>query len=104
MTDPNGDLSKLLLDFQERIDRKLKDLSFIDDEAAGDIIHHLGEVAVIGNKIFVSTVPKFLSLPADRTSALADVAVDLQHDLWEIKEAILAMEPHLLKLVNFLNP
>jgi len=34
MTDPNGDLSKLLLDFQERIDRKLKDLSFIDDEAA----------------------------------------------------------------------
>jgi hypothetical protein len=104
MTDANDDLSKLLLDFQERIDRKLKDLSFTDGEAAGDIIHHLAEVAVIGNKIFASTVPGFLALPADRASDLADVVVDLQHDLWEIKEAILEMDPHLLKLVNFLNP
>ena len=103
MTEANGNKQKLLLDLQERLADKIRNLNFSDDDAAGDIIHHLAEVAVLGNKIFASTVPRFLSLPADHALDLADVAVDLQHDLWEIKEAIADMEPHLLKLVNFLN-
>jgi len=109
MADANGnevklDEVKLIADLQECIARKLNDLGYVDGESAGDIIHHLAEVAVLGNKLFKITVPRFLALPAGRSAELADVAVDLQTDLEEMKDAISEMEPHLLRLVNFLNP
>ena len=103
MTNANGEEGNLILDLQGRIASKLDDLGYADDESAGDIMHHLAEVAVLGNKLFGASLPKFLALSKDRASELADVAVDLQHDLWEMKEAITEMEPHLIKLVNFLN-
>ncbi len=109
MTEGNGNAArldevKLISSLQERIARKLSDLHYADDESAGDIMHHLAEVAVLGYKLFEVSIPMLLSLPPERSSQLGDVAVDIQHDLWEMKEAIDDMEPHLIKLVNFLNP
>lgn len=95
--------ARLISDLQDRISSKLVDLGYADYESAGDIIHHLAEVAVLGDKLFRVTVPRFLALSKERTAELADISVDLQHNLWEMKEAIADMEPHLLKLVNFLN-
>jgi len=104
MTNTNDEEGKLILDLQDRIASKLNDLGYANDESAGDIIHHLAEVAVLGNKLFRISVPRFLALTKDRTAELADVAAELQHDLWEMREAIAEMEPQLVNLVNFLNP
>jgi hypothetical protein len=108
MTDSNGnevrmDEVKLIVDLQERIGRKLNDLRYADSESAGNIVHHLAEVAVLGNKLFTVSVPKLLALPAERSPELADIAVEIQHDLSEMKEAIDDIELQLIKFVNFLN-
>ncbi len=109
MTDGNGnearlDEVKLISSLQERIARKLSDLRYTDDESAGDIIHHLAEVAVLGNNLFKDSIPKFLALPIERTSDLAEIIFSIKWDLEEMKEAIADMDPHLLKLGNFLDP
>jgi hypothetical protein len=104
MTDANGEGINLIAKLQSLIASKLDDLGYADGESAGDIMHHLAEVAVLGHKLFEISIPLLLSLPPERSSQLGDLAVDIQHDLWEMKEAIDDMEPHLVKLVNFLNP
>ena len=91
-------------DLQKRISHKLDQLQFVDQEAGGEIIHHLAEVAVLGRKLADKSLKQFLSLPPDQREKFADLIVDIQTDLDEIKEAISDMEASLLKLVNFLNP
>lgn len=90
-------------DLQKRIARRLHQLGFVDSEAEGEIVHHLAEVAVLGGKIATVSLPQFLSLTADQRDKLAELVVDIQTDLDEIKEAISDMEASLLKLVNFLS-
>jgi len=94
--------AQLILDLQQRIARKLSDLNYVDGESKGEIIHHLAEVAVLGHKLFEISIPLLLS-PLENSLQLGEVAVDIQHDLWEMKEAIHDIEPHLVRLVNFLN-
>jgi hypothetical protein len=95
---------ELQLELQGRIASRLDDLGYTDAESRGDILHHLPEVAVLGNNLFKDSIPKFLALPVGSASDLADIIVSIQWDLEEMKDAIAEMEPHLLKLVNFLNP
>jgi TnpA family transposase len=102
MNAPNREVQEIL-DLQERIGQRLHELQFVDQEAQGAIIHHLAEVAVLGRKLADNSLQQFLRLPAEQGEQLADLVVDIQTDLEEIKEAILDMEAGLLKLVNFLN-
>ncbi len=104
MNDTTDREVKDILNLQERISRRLGELQFADEVSEGAIVHHLAEVVVLGRKLGGSSLQEFLSLPTDQREKLADLAVDIQTDLNEIKEAILDMEPSLLKLVNFLNP
>ena len=104
MTNNSNEEVRDILALQERIGRKLDELQFVDQEAQGEIIHHLAEVAVLGRKLADNSLKQFLSLPPDQKEKLADLVVDIQTDLDEIKEAISDMEASLLKLVNFLNP
>ena len=104
MVNTSDEEVKQILNLQERIGRRLDELKFVDKEAEGEIIHHLAEVAVLGQKIAAMSLPQFLSLATEEEEKLADLAVDIQTDLDEMKEAISDMETSLLKLVNFLNP
>jgi len=104
MTNNSNEEVRDILALQERIGRKLDELQFVDQEAQGEIIHHLAEVAVLGRKLADNSLKQFLSLPPDQKEKLADLVVDIQTDLDEIKEAISDLEASLLKLVNFLNP
>lgn len=102
MNTPNEEVQEIL-SLQEHIGRRLDELKFVNLEAKGEIIHHLAEVAVLGRKLAERSLQQFLSLPAEDGEKLADLAVDIQTDLDEMKEAISDMETSLLKLVNFLN-
>lgn len=103
MTNASNEEVQEIVDLAERIGRRLNDLQFVDQDAQGEIIHHLAEVVVLGRKVANHSLEEFLSLPAHQEEKLADLIVDIQTDLDEIKEAISDMEAGLLKLVNFLN-
>ena len=100
---PNEEVDEIRR-LQNRIDQRLDDLQFFDQEAGGAIIHHLAEVAVLGRKLAETSLQQFLSIPAQEREKLGELIVDIQTDLDEMKEAISDMEASLLKLVNFLNP
>ncbi len=95
---------QLILALQEKIEQRLQELGFVyDPDGAGNIIHHLAEVAVMGKKLADETLPAFLALPPDRKEQLGELIVGVQYELVELKEAIADMEPALIKLMNFLT-
>jgi hypothetical protein len=44
-----------------------------------------------------------LTLPPQKKAELADLVVDMNYELTEMKEAIEDMEPDFIKLMNFLT-
>ncbi|HJT69213.1 MAG TPA: hypothetical protein VJ731_03385 [Terriglobales bacterium] len=89
---------------QNRIEATLRKLNYGGDaDSIGNIVHHLAEVAVMGQKLAEKSLPAFLELSATDREALADLIVDMRYELVEMKEAIEDMEPELLLLMNFLN-
>lgn len=95
------EISKL----QNRIAERLDSLGYADDpDSMGNVIHHLAEVAVMGKKLAQQSLPAFLQLSPNEKEALAELIVDMQYELVEMKEAIEDMEPALVRLMNFLNP
>ncbi len=104
MDDTDDQEVQEIVDLQNRIGQRLDELGYKDDHSAGNIIHHLAEVAVMGKNLAQRFLPTFLALPMDQKEKVGDLIVSLQWDLTEIKEAIADMEPDLIRLVNFLNP
>jgi hypothetical protein len=92
-----------IVELQNRIGQRLEELRYKDDDSAGNIIHHLAEVAVMGKNLAQRSLPTFLALPMDEQEKLADLIVRLQYDLTEPNEAIADMESDLNRPVNFLN-
>lgn len=91
-------------DLEDRIGKKLDELGYPQDDSWGNIVHHLAEVTYMGKRLALDYMPRFLSLaPADKEQ-LAELSVDIDSDLNEMKEAITDMQSDLIKLVNFLNP
>jgi len=72
-------------------------------DTRGNIIHHLAEAAVLGKKLAKEHLPRFLDLPLDRREELAQLLVDMNYELTELKEAIGDMEPALVELMNFVS-
>jgi hypothetical protein len=93
-----------ILKVSAQIEERLTKLGFAnEDDAIGNIAHHLAEVVVMAKKLADQSLPTFLKLPSSEKETLAELIVDLQYELVEMKEAIEDMEPALIKLMNFLN-
>jgi hypothetical protein len=75
-----------------------------DDDAMGNIMHHLAEVSVWGKKLSQESLPSLLTLPIQEREKLADLIVDMNYELAEMKEAIEDMEPDFIQLMNMLGP
>ena len=96
--------AKQILRLQAQIAERLDRLGFVGDaDTRGNIIHHLAESVVIGNKLVQTFLPTFLSLPLEQRKQLGEIVVDMQCELTELKEALSDMEPALLTLMNFLT-
>src|SRR5205807_356021 len=94
---------KQIAGLQERIARKLSDLRYADGESEGRLFTIWPKSRCSAISSSRSLFRRFLALSLEHSSELADVTVDLQTDLEEMKDAIAEMAPHLLRLVNFLN-
>jgi hypothetical protein len=74
-----------------------------DDDAMGNITHHLAELSLWGKKLSQEALPAFLTLPPQNKTELADLIVDMNYELTEMREAIEDMEPDFIKLMNLLT-
>ena len=92
MDDTDNHEVQEIVELQNRIGQRLDELGYKDDDSAGNIIHHLAEVIVMGKNLAQRSLPMFLALPTNQKEKLADLIVSLQWDLTEIKEAIADME------------
>jgi len=92
-----------VLKLSTQIKERLTELGFVDDDAMGNIIHHLAELSVWGKKLSQEVLPAFLTLPLKRKQELGELVVDTNYELIEMKQAIEDMEPALIKLMNFMT-
>lgn len=93
-------IRKLQTQIAERLDK----IGFTaSDDTRGNIIHHLAEFAVMGQRLTQEDIPAFLSLPVDQKERLGDIAVNIHSDLLELKDALIDMEPAFIELMNFLT-
>jgi len=93
-----------ILELQKQIEQRLIQLGFVgDDDAMGNIIHHLAELSVWGKKLSQEALPAFLTLSLQKKAELADLIVDMNSELTEMKEAIEDMEPAFIELMNLLT-
>lgn len=93
-----------IVELQTRISKRLDQLGFVhDDDASGNIIHHLAELSVWGRRLSQEVLPAFLTLPPEKKEELGDLVVDMNYELTEMKEAIEDMEPAIISLMNFLT-
>jgi hypothetical protein len=94
-----------ILELQQQIEQRLIQLGFVgDDDAMGNIIHHLAELSVWGKKLSQEALPTFLNLPLSKKEELGELVVSMNYELTEMKEAIEDMEPTFIMLMNFLKP
>lgn len=94
-----------ILELQQQIEQRLIQLGFVgDDDAMGNIIHHLAELSIWGKKLSQESLPALLTLPLQEKEKLADLIVDMNYELTEMKEAIEDMEPAFIRLLNMLTP
>jgi hypothetical protein len=92
------------LRLSRQIEERLIQLGFVgDDDAMGNIIHHLAELSLWGRNLSQEALPAFLTLSPQKKEELADLIVDMNYELIEMKEAIEDMEPAFIKLMNFLT-
>ena len=93
-----------ILRLSKQIEERLIQLGFVDDDdAMGNIIHHLAELSLWGKKLSQESLPSFLNLPLQRKEELGQLVVNMNYELTEMKEAIEDMEPALIELMNFLT-
>jgi hypothetical protein len=93
-----------ILQLQEQIRQRLIQLGFVgDDDAMGNIMHHLAELSVWGEKLSQKDLRAFLIIPIQKREELADLIVNMNYELTEMKEAIEDMGPALVKLMNYMT-
>jgi hypothetical protein len=92
------------LRLSRQIKERLIQLGFVgDDDAVGNITHHLAELSLWGKKLSQEALPAFLTLTQQKKEELAELIVDMNYELIEMKDAIEDMEPAFIKLMNFLT-
>jgi hypothetical protein len=99
MDDP---VTHRIMDLQSRLRIRLAELGF-EGVQAGNVVHHLAEIAALANDLSADAVPLFLELSPAHKQALAEVVAHLKRDLDEIKDAIQDMEPDLTELLKYLQ-
>lgn len=95
---------KKIGELQNRIQARLEKLQFQPQDSIGSIVHHLAEVAFLGEKLSRFSLPAFLEEAQDDRGRLADLVVEIKMDLDEMKDAIADMQGDLVFLMNHLNP
>jgi hypothetical protein len=100
--EPNSEVQQILV-LQEQIQRRLAELGFLEEDDVGNIAHHLAELTIFGRKLNQDFLPKFLASSLQKNNELAELVVDTNYDLGEMKTAIEEMEPAFIRLMNFLT-
>ena len=91
-----------IMELQSRLRIRLAEIGF-EGVQAGNVIHHLAEIAALAEDLAAHSVPLFLELSPAHKQALAEVTAHVKRDLDELRDAIQDMEPDFTELLKYLQ-
>ena len=73
---------------QTGLTAKFTELGFPAGPDLGDLVHHLSEIAALGNTFSQESLPLLLSLSADHRESFTTLVAQIKHDLESIRDSI----------------
>lgn len=73
---------------QTGLSAKFAELGFPSGPALGDLVHHLSEIAALGNTFSQESLPLLLSLSAQHRGSFTTLVAQIKHDLDSIRDSI----------------
>lgn len=85
---------------QTGLTAKFTELGFPPGPALGNLVHHLSEIAALGNTFSHESLPLLLSLSADHRDAFTTLIAQIKHDLESIRDNINDVDAELANLME----
>jgi hypothetical protein len=85
---------------QTGLSAKFTELGFPTGPALGDLVHHLSEIAALGNTFSQESLPLLLSLSSDHRASFATLIAQIKHDLESIRDNINDVDADLTALLE----
>jgi hypothetical protein len=73
---------------QTGLTAKFTELGFPAGSELGDLVHHLSEIAALGNTFSQESLPLLLSLSAEHRESFTTLIAQIKHDLESIRDNI----------------
>lgn len=87
---------------QTALNAKFGELGFPVGPDLGDLVHHLSEIAALGNTFSQESLPLLLSLSADHRASFTTLIAQIKHDLESIRDNINDVDATLAELLDHL--
>jgi hypothetical protein len=87
---------------QTGLTAKFTELGFPSGTELGNLVHHLAEIAALGNTFAQESLPLLLSLSTEHRASFTTVIAQIKHDLESIRDNINDVEPGLSDLLEHL--
>jgi hypothetical protein len=94
--------TKHVVELQTLLGRKLEELGFVKEPLAGDLVHHLAEIAARCRTFEQESLPLFNTLSAEHRRSFAQLVVGIKSDLDAIEDSITDSRPALQALLDHL--
>ncbi|ABF43355.1 hypothetical protein Acid345_4355 [Candidatus Koribacter versatilis Ellin345] len=87
---------------QTALTAKFTELGFPAGPDLGNLVHHLSEIAALGQTFSQESLPLLLSLSTDHRQSFATLIAQIKHDLDSIRDAITDADAPLADLLAHL--
>ena len=89
-----------VVELQTSLTAKFTELGFPAGPGLGDLVHHLSEIAALGNTFSQESLPLLLSLSSEHRASFTTLIAQIKHDLESIRDNINDVEPALSNLLE----
>jgi hypothetical protein len=87
---------------QTGLTTKFTELGFPSGSDLGNLVHHLSEIAALGNTFSQESLPLLLSLSAAHRESFTTLVAQIKHDLESIRDSINDVDAELGALLEHL--
>lgn len=77
-----------VVELQTALAAKFTELGYPAGPALGDLVHHLSEIAALGQTFSQESLPLLLSLSAEHRESFTTLIAQIKHDLESIRDNI----------------
>jgi hypothetical protein len=80
--------TRQVVQLQTDLTAKFTELGFPPGHALGDLVHHLSEIAALGNTFSQESLPLLLSLSVEHQASFTTLIAQIKHDLESMRDNI----------------